>query len=225
MEDSNATFTLLELFRMGGVIMWPLLFFSIATTAIIIERVIFLAYHSLKVTGLKEKAAAAMRGEREAREFLESHTRRGMGARVLLALVSRAGLSEYRLEKAAEAEAAKSVSSVESGFSLLTTLASISPLTGFLGTVTGMIAAFRSIAEAADVNAQIVASGIYEALITTVFGLVIAIVAMSAHSIFTNIADKFASDLEITCSDLIIEIRETRGCTCNETLKAAKDEN
>jgi len=132
-----------------------------------------------------------------------------MGARILLALVNRSGLSEYRLEKAVEAEAMRCISSLENGFNLLTTLGSLSPLTGFLGTVTGMIAAFKSISEAADVNAQIVANGIYEALITTVFGLIIAIVAMSAHSIFSNIVDKFAAETETVCSDLIIELSES----------------
>ncbi|MCL2374461.1 MAG: MotA/TolQ/ExbB proton channel family protein [Treponema sp.] len=212
MENSPANFTVLEIFRMGGVVMWPLLFFSIAAVAITVERAIYLAYHGLSVRGLKEQALAAIRGgdPQAARDLLESRARRNVAARVLLALVSRAGLSERHLEKAAESEAAKNVSALENGFSLLTTLASLAPLTGFLGTVTGMIAAFRSIAEAADVNAQLVAAGIYEALITTVFGLVIAIVAMSAHSIFSNIVDKFTSDLEIACSDLIIDICEGR---------------
>ena len=102
------------------------------------------------------------------------------------------------------------ITSLENGFNFLTALGSISPLTGFLGTVSGMIGAFKSISEAADVNAQIVANGIYEALITTVFGLVIAIVAMSAHSLFSHVVDKFASDVEIVCSDLIIEIGESK---------------
>ena len=207
------TFTLLEFFRMGGIVMWPLLFFSIAAIAITIERTIYFLYHDRKLDDLKEKTAEAIRSGNlsEIQAFLESHTRRRMGARVLLALVNRrqtfgARVSERRLEKAVETEAAAGIALMESGLNLLTTLASLAPLTGFLGTVTGMIAAFRSIAEAADVNAQIVAGGIYEALITTVFGLVIAIVAMSAHSIFTNIVDKYVSDLEIVCSDLIIDI-------------------
>ncbi|MCL2381898.1 MAG: MotA/TolQ/ExbB proton channel family protein [Treponema sp.] len=211
MEHPAAAFTLMEIFRMGGVVMWPLLFFSIATVAITVERAVCFLYHNLKVDDLKEKVAAAI-GDgdvADTKAFLESQTRRRMGARVLLALVSRRGLSERRLEKAVEAEAAASISSLEGGFGLLTAMASLAPLTGFLGTVTGMIAAFRSIAEAADVNARIVAGGIYEALITTVFGLIIAIVAISAHSIFTNIVDRFASELEIACSDLINMMCET----------------
>jgi len=77
-----------------------------------------------------------------------------------------------------------------------------------LGTVSGMIGAFKSIAEATEVNAQIVANGIYEALITTVFGLIIAIIAMIFHSIFSHIVDKFAAEIEKVCSDLIAEIAD-----------------
>ncbi|MDR1148761.1 MAG: MotA/TolQ/ExbB proton channel family protein, partial [Spirochaetaceae bacterium] len=85
-------------------------------------------------------------------------------------------------------------------------LGSVAPLTGFLGTVSGMIGAFKSIAEASEVNAQIVANGIYEALITTVFGLIIAIVAMVANSLLTHTVDNFAADAEKSCSEVILEI-------------------
>jgi len=212
MENTTTAFSLFELFQMGGIFMWPLLVFSIIAVAITIERAIYLFYHNLRLDDLKaEVEKAILDGEPEkARAFLQGQTRRRMGARILLTLVNRHELSEHRMEKAVEAEATNCLSSLENGFNFLTALGSLSPLTGFLGTVTGMISAFRSIAEATDVNAQIVASGIYEALITTVFGLVIAIIAMSAYSIFSHKVDRFASEIEIVCSDLIILISETR---------------
>jgi biopolymer transport protein ExbB len=215
---------------MGGVFMWPLLVFSIAAVGITLERIIFLLYHNLKIDDLKLKVEQAIESGNpaQAREFLEGLTRRRMGARVLLKLVNRADLSEHRLEKAVEAEALSCISSLENGFNFLTALGSLSPLTGFLGTVSGMIGAFRSIAEAVDVNAQIVANGIYEALITTVFGLIIAIIAMSAHSLFTHIVDKFASEIEIVCSDLIIRITESHASSPAknvETVNGTDNEN
>jgi len=212
MTNSSSGFTLIELFAMGGVTMWPLLLFSIAAVAITLERGIYLTYHNLRLDDLRKKVEEALQNGNlaEAREFLESQTKRRMGARILLILINRSGLSERQLEKAVEAEAISCITSLENGFNFLTMLGSISPLTGFLGTVTGMIGAFKSISEAVDVNAQIVASGIYEALITTVYGLIIAIVAMSAHSLFTHRVDKFASETEIVCSDLIIKITESR---------------
>jgi len=210
MESSSASFSLLQLFSMGGIFMWPLLVFSIATVAITLERTIYLLYHNLKLSDLKEKVEAAIHDGNiaETKTYLEKLTRRRIGARILLTLVNYSSHSEHRLEKAVEAEAMSCIASLENGFNFLTALGSLSPLTGFLGTVSGMIGAFRSIAEAVDVNAQIVANGIYEALITTVFGLIIAIIAMSAHSLFTHAVDKFASDVEIACSELIIEIAE-----------------
>jgi len=212
MEVTSSSFSLLQLFSMGGIFMWPLLVFSIATIAITLERTIYLLYHNLKLSDLQKKVEEAIQNGNiaETKEYLEKRTRRRMGARILLTLVNYSSHSEHLLEKAVEAEAMSCIGSLENGFNFLTALGSLSPLTGFLGTVSGMIGAFRSIAEAVDVNAQIVANGIYEALITTVFGLIIAIIAMSAHSLFANTVDKFASDVEIVCSELIIEIGNSR---------------
>ncbi|MDR2500987.1 MAG: MotA/TolQ/ExbB proton channel family protein [Treponema sp.] len=205
MDAGSASFSLLALFTMGGVFMWPLLFFSVAAIAISLERAIYIFYHNLRLEDMKEQVERYIQAGNlgEAKRYLGALTKRRIGGRILLALLNHADLSESRMEKVAEAEALSCINSLENGFNFLTALGSLSPLTGFLGTVSGMIGAFKSIAEATEVNAQIVANGIYEALITTVFGLIIAIIAMVAHSLFTHIVDKFAADVEKTCSDLI----------------------
>ena len=69
-----------------------------------------------------------------------------------------------------------------------------------------MIGAFRSIAEATDVNAQLVAGGIYEALITTVFGLIIAIAALVAYNLLIGRVDSFAAEASKAIDDLIPEL-------------------
>ncbi|MDR0629118.1 MAG: MotA/TolQ/ExbB proton channel family protein [Treponema sp.] len=208
MESGSTSFSLLTLFQMGGLFMWPLLFFSIATIAIALERAVYLVYHNLRLDDLKAQVQEYLQRDRlpEAQRYLAGLTKRRIGARILLTLVNRADLPEHQIEKAIEAEAMSCINSLENGFNFLTALGSLSPLTGFLGTVSGMIGAFKSIAEATDVNAQIVANGIYEALITTVFGLIIALITMVAHSLFTHIVDKFTAEVEKTCSDLIMEL-------------------
>jgi len=212
----NSSFSLLELFKLGGILMWPLLFFSIAVIALSMERAVYLLYHNLRIDNLSVKISQYIKtGDYSgAVEYLTPLTRRRMAARVLLALItcskSEAGFSENMTEKAAETEAMNCINSLENGFNFLTALGSLAPLTGFLGTVMGMIGAFRSIAEATEVNAQIVANGIYEALITTVFGLMIAIIAMVSHSIFSHIVEKFAARVEGCCSNLIVEISGER---------------
>jgi len=69
---------------------------------------------------------------------------------------------------------------LEKPLSILDLIAMIAPVTGFLGTVTGMINAFRAVADAASVQLQTVASGLYEALFTTAFGLIISLIATVA---------------------------------------------
>jgi len=69
---------------------------------------------------------------------------------------------------------------VEKPLSILDLIAMIAPVLGFLGTVTGMITAFKSVSVASSVKLQVVAAGLYEALFTTAFGLVISILATIA---------------------------------------------
>jgi len=208
----TATFSLLELFNLGGIFMWPLLLFSIAVIAISLERVIYILYHDLKVDDLYYKVYDYVKSNDYSGgcEYLSGLTKRRIGARIILTLLKQVSPGQaflvHRAERAVETEAKNCINSLENGFDFLTALGSLSPLTGFLGTVSGMIGAFKSIAEATEVNAQIVANGIYEALITTVFGLIIAIIAMIAHSILSHIVDKFASRVEGVCSDLIAQM-------------------
>jgi biopolymer transport protein ExbB len=206
--ETGISFSLLELFRMGGVFMWPLLFFSVAVIAISLERALYLGYHNLRMDDLEKVLLGYIREGNlaQGREYLSPLVKRRMGARILLTLIDRSSLGEHRMERAVETRALSCINSLENGLNFLTALGSLSPLTGFLGTVSGMIGAFKSIAEATEVNAQIVANGIYEALITTVFGLIIAIIAMISHSIFSHIVDKFSAEVEQTCSELITEM-------------------
>jgi len=210
----TVSFSLLELFNLGGVVMWPLAAFSVATLGIGIERIFYLKYHDLRMGVISRKVSDYIkkRDYQSATDYLTPLTKRAMGARILLVLVKRAALtqgknfSELNIERAVETESMVCINSLENGFNFLIALGSLSPLTGFLGTVSGMIGAFKSIATATEVNAQTVANGIYKALITTVFGLIIAIAAMVFHSIFTHIVDKFAAEVEKSCSDMIAEI-------------------
>jgi biopolymer transport protein ExbB len=203
---NTENFLLLDFFKMGGIFMWPLLLFSVATISIALERVIYLLSHDLRMTKLCGDVMNYMQKKdlSGARTYLAEKHKRSMGARVLRALLDHAGQSEHLMEKSAETEAQSCINELESGFDFLAALGSIAPLTGFLGTVSGMIGAFKSIAEATEVSAQIVANGIYEALITTVFGLIIAIIAMVSNSLLTHAVDNFAANAEKSCSQIIL---------------------
>ena len=198
-------FSLIELFKLGGPFMWVLLTFSVATVAIVIERCVYLAWHNCRVSPIRNKIAAFLQqGKKaEAESYLASCTHKETVASILLALLENAKYGESRMERAAESEAGERLRRMENGFNYLTALSSLAPLTGFLGTVSGMIGAFQSIAQATDVNAQLVAGGIYEALITTVFGLIIAIVALVAYNLLIQKIDRFAAETSKAINDLL----------------------
>lgn len=201
-------FSLIELFNLGGPFMWILLMFSIATCALIIERCIYLFWHDCKVDNLaaKVKALVQQGNIEEAEKMLSEYSHKKTAASIFLSLLKNSQYGENRMEKAAEAEAQERLRRMENGFNYLTALSSLAPLTGFLGTVSGMIGAFKSIADATDVNAQLVAGGIYEALITTVFGLIIAIFALVAYNLLIQKVDTFAAEVSKAINDIVPEI-------------------
>ncbi len=201
-------FSLRQLFELGGVFMWPLLVFSILTVFLLVERTVYILFHDLNVHGIKVFLLTMVREKKlpEAKTYLGSLNKRKTAAPIFLALLEAAPQGEHRMEKAVEAEAGEKIRQLENGFNFLQALSSLAPLTGFLGTVSGMIGAFKSIASATEVNAQLVANGIYEALITTVFGLIIAIVAVTGYSLLSHAVDKFAGDMEKGASDIISSV-------------------
>jgi biopolymer transport protein ExbB len=146
----------------------------------------------------------------EAEKMLSELSHKKTAATILYALLSNSKFGEARMENAAECEAQERLRRMENGFNYLTALSSIAPLTGFLGTVSGMIGAFKSIAAATDVNAQLVANGIYEALITTVFGLIIAIAALVAYNLLVQRVDTFAAETSKCINDLIPELLDDK---------------
>lgn len=200
--------TLVQFFQLGGVFMWPLLIFSIATVALILERSIFLLIHNLKVKDIFSKIIEKLdSGDlKSAEEICAKSKKNKVSVPIFLEAIKMAQFGEHRMEKCLEAEASKKINDLERGLNFLVALGSLAPITGFLGTVSGMITAFRDIANAADINAQLVANGIFEALITTAFGLTIAILAVAAYNIFTNVVDNFAKDVEQSGSDIISSI-------------------
>ncbi len=197
--------TLRDLFLLGGWAMWPLVVFSVATLAIFLERTIVLALSNLKVAPVRDVVMGHINAERitDARAACENAPRRTVVAPVYAAAVDAAGLGESRIERAFETAASRQIHTLERGLDLLLALGSIAPITGFLGTVSGMISAFNSIATAADVNAQLVAGGIFEALITTAFGLAIAIVAITGYNLFAHFVDRFSRDLEEAGNEIV----------------------
>jgi biopolymer transport protein ExbB len=199
---------LLALFKMGGFFMWPLLAFSVAALAIVIDRLWYFAARNPHPRGLAAPLEHALRTGSaiewdKTEKLLESALKRRPAAALLLTFMRERALPLERLERLLETEARAILSESERGLPFLSVIATLAPLTGFLGTVSGMLGAFRSIAAAVDVSAQVVAHGIYEALVTTVFGLSIAIVAGVAGALLDARVSRCSAEIEQTLNALL----------------------
>ncbi len=194
---------LVEFFLKGGRFMWGLLFLSMVGVAVIIERAITLHKARADVRKLMERVVGALKkGSLEEAIDICAGTR-GPIPQILHAGLRQAKKGTVAVEKAIETAGIVEMSFLERGLIILATVANVAPLLGFLGTVSGMIAAFEAIAQAEQVSAKLVASGISEALITTMSGLTVAIPVQIAHNLFVQRIDNFVVEMEDSAAELV----------------------
>ncbi|HKK70477.1 MAG TPA: MotA/TolQ/ExbB proton channel family protein [Candidatus Krumholzibacteria bacterium] len=197
-----------QLFIAGGNFMWGLLAAAILALAVILERAFTLAKARTNTRRLIGSVITTLRsdGVNEAAQVCERT--RGPIAAILHSGLLRAERGPEAVEKAIETSGTIEMAFLERGLVALSAVANTAPLLGFLGTVSGMISAFEAIANADNVNAKLVASGISEALITTASGLIIAIPASLGHSFFLSIIDRFIIEMEETSAELVEELTQ-----------------
>ena len=167
----------------GGFIMIPLLILSLVSIYIFVERYLALRKAAADdVTFMKRIKDYIHDGEVESAENLCKKTDTPY-ARLIGKGISRIGRPMNDVLVAIENVGNIEVARLGKGFTWLATTAAGAPMLGFLGTVTGMVKAFFSLASAGNsANISILAGGIYEALVTTVAGLVVGIIALFAYN-------------------------------------------
>jgi biopolymer transport protein ExbB len=194
--------TLVELFHKGGFVMWPLFICSVVGFAIILERSIFFVRlrfnYRVFVRVLKELLSAGKVSE--AITICRKHPH--PVSRISELYLKHLKYDSMR-EQLLKREGSFALERVESRLRALAAITHIAPLLGLLGTVLGLVAAFHQIevlggqAQPADL-----AGGIWEALTTTVFGLLIAIPCMAAYHGFESVADRIARRMQFVVSEL-----------------------
>lgn len=196
---------LVNYFQQGGPVMWPLLIFSILTATFIIERWLALRRAKINVNEFLSKVRKSLLVNRDVRAAIKvCEENKGPVASVVKAALLRYGHAKEDIEKNIESAAVFESGRLERGLMVLSSSANVSPMLGFLGTVTGMIKSFATLAAAGLSNPGAVAAGISEALITTATGLFIAIPAQLAYNYFMSRINKFMRDIE-TASNMLME--------------------
>ncbi len=130
-------------------------------------------------------------------------------ARMIGKGLSRLGRPLPDIQAAIENVGKLEVANLEKKVSLVATVASLGPMLGFLGTVTGMVQAFFDMANAGNnIEIGILASGIYEAMVTTVGGLIVGIIAYFLYNILVTRINKVVNDLEVRAAEFMDLLHE-----------------
>ena len=180
----------LDLIEKGGPVMFILLGFSIFAFAIIFIKLIQFFAAALSRTNKIEKILAKLNGRNAKKILVEIQKIKNPMARIIEVVILTK--SDRRFDKESrEAEISRIISieirNLENYLGGLEVVASISPLLGLFGTVLGMIKAFLNLEKAgSQIDPALLAGGIWEALLTTAFGLAIAIPALAAYHLFEN---------------------------------------
>lgn len=188
--------SLIEIFLAGGLLMYPLLGAYLLTAALIIERALNLRESRVLNQSIVDRVTDLVDTGRPERAILACRTHPCIFTNIVIAGLEISGKGEMRAKEAIEDAGRHETVKLKRYLNALGTIAAVAPLVGLLGTVTGMILVFRTIAETGGGQAAALSTGIFQALITTATGLSVAIPALIAHNVFQEKVEGIVTELE-----------------------------
>ena len=202
--ESGFANQLMEKYAEGGVgFMTCVLICLILGLALCIERIIYLHLASSNSKSLLLKIEEALKsgGVEAAKEECRNTT--GPTASICLQGLERSDEELDLIEKSIMSYGSVQMGLLEKGTSWISLFIAIAPMLGFMGTVIGMISAFDAIEVAGDISPSLVAGGIKQALLTTVFGLIVAIILQVFYNYIVSKIDDIVNDMEDSSISLI----------------------
>ena len=183
-------------FLEGGAFMWPILLTLLFGLAFVIERAYSLMMSAVDSQTFFESVSQSIKDNgTDAATQICSETE-GPVAAIFHAGLSKMNRGLEEVEKAIQNAGAIEMAFLEKNMIWLNAVITIAPMLGFTGTVVGMIAAFDAIKAANDISPAVVAGGISQALLTTAFGLIVAMIIQTFQNVFVARIDKLVLEME-----------------------------
>lgn len=199
----------------GGWLMIPIFILSIIAVYIFCERYALLRKYSRKNESFMDKVRDRMESGKIREAIALCQEENTPMSRILVKGILHHDLPVTELRAVVESSANLEVSGMEKGLSTLATCAGMAPMIGFLGTVVGMVQAFYDMALAGNnINITLLSRGIYTAMITTVAGLIVGIIAYFAYNALTARIDHIVNKMETTSAEfmeIMYELRAEKG--------------
>ena len=187
----------------GGLIIWPIILLSIISLAIIIEKSWNLAKDMVLPRDLTKDVISQIEKKSLTNEMKEKMAYDSIQGTIFFGLLDEKIKSKTNLRLRAEEIGRFEINKLEKFMTLLGTIASVSPILGLLGTVTGMISIFSNLLVVGTNSIGPLAGGIAEALVTTAAGLIVAIPSLIFYRSFNRTIDNYSLELEEESNKLI----------------------
>jgi biopolymer transport protein ExbB len=176
--------------------MWPLLASSLAALAIIIDRTVNLRANRFMPPVVTTRIETLVESRAIGRAMDVCREKPGVFPNIILAALDAYHYGREATHEAIEAAGRKEIPRVSRYLAALSTIAGVAPLLGLLGTVLGMIQVFNVVADKGLGQASSLSGGIAVALVTTAFGLMVAIPSLVMYNVFTKRAEAIILDIE-----------------------------
>jgi len=183
-------------FLEGGGFMWPILLTLLFGLGFAIERFYSLMMSAVDSQSFFDEITSAINENGSAAAVQVCEETEGPVAAIFNAGLSRMHRGLRDVEKAIQNAGSIEMAFLEKNMIWLNAVITIAPMLGFTGTVVGMIAAFDAIKAANDISPAVVAGGISQALLTTAFGLIVAMIIQTCQNLFVSRIDKLVLDME-----------------------------
>lgn len=200
--------SLITLLEKGGWIMYPLYLLLIAAIFVFVERVIAIRKASTIDTNFMNIVRDhILNGNVQAARSMTKNTENPV-AKMIDKGIQRIGKPIDAIEKSMENVGKLEMYKMEKNLSILSLIAGIAPMFGFLGTIIGMVQLFYGIASTGEYTLNTIAGGIYTKMITSATGLIIGLIAYVGHNYLSTQIDKTANKMEAASADFIDVLQE-----------------
>ena len=195
-------------FLEGGAFMWPILLTLLFGLAFVIERAFSLMMSAVDSQTFFESVSQSIKENGTDAAVQVCSETEGQVASIFHAGLSKMSRGLDEVEKAIQNAGAIEMAFLEKNMIWLNAVITIAPMLGFTGTVVGMIAAFDAIKAANDISPAVVAGGISQALLTTAFGLIVAMIIQTFQNVFVARIDKLVLDMEEQSIKILDHLQE-----------------
>ena len=201
--------SLLSLLQQGGWIMYPLYFLLVIAIFVFIERVL-----AIKKAGTMDPKFMfiikdhILSGNIDAAKSMAKNADNPV-AKMIEKGIMRIGKPIESVEKSMENVGKLEMYSMERNLNILSLIAGIAPMFGFLGTIVGMVQLFYGIASTGEYTLNTIAGGIYTKMITSATGLIIGLIAYVGHNYLSTQIDKTANKMETASADFLDILQES----------------